>query len=323
MIAKKQRPNTDVLDYMSEPCAVFSPNLNYVYVNTAYTDLVGRPAKDLIGQYLFDAFPESPKRIEIVKRAMNHCLSGQSSELDNLSYEIESENGTKSEKIWKICQDPIKNDRGDVTHILQRALNITEQVLTEQQNKAISQEINHRAKNTMAIVTAITRISSRNAVDLESFLSSFTSRIDAMSRTHDRLNMNYWQGLTIEETFETELQQYVSDHGAEYSLSGPKIVLSVSGAKDLAIVTHELLTNAVKYGCFYGEGGRLDISWTRIEDGVEIHWVETCAHEVKAAETKGFGSRLFGLLPHIDVTQTYEAHGVQTCIKLTGDIAFV
>jgi PAS domain S-box-containing protein len=316
-------PNTDVLDFMSEPCAVFDSDLIYVYVNIAYTHLVGRPAKDLIGKYLFKAFPETPERIEIVQSTMDKCLSGVASELDNLSYEIELEDGSKSEKIWKICQDPIKNKQGDVTHILQRALDITEQVIAEQQNAAISREINHRAKNTMAVVTAITRISSRNATDLESFLSSFTSRIDAMSRTHDKLNTNNWQGLSIAEAFETELQQYVSEHGAEYALKGPKILLSVSGTKDLALVTHELLTNAVKYGCFYGEGGRLDISWKRIKDGVEIRWAETCTHAIKASETEGFGSRLFGLLPHIDVTQTYETHGLQTHIRITGDIAFV
>lgn len=316
-------PNTDVLDFMSEPCAVFSSNLTYVYVNKAYTDLVGRSAKDLIEKYVFDAFPETRERIEMVQGSMDLCLSGQSSELDNLSYEIELEDGTKAEKIWKICQDPIKDPQGHVTHILQRARDITEQVITERQNLAISREIDHRAKNTMAVVSAITRISSRNATDIESFLSSFTSRIDAMSRTHDRLNSNSWQGLTIAESFETELQQYVSEHGAEYALKGPKILLSVSGTKDLALVTHELLTNAVKYGCFHGEGGRLDISWKRIPDGAEIYWAETCTHPVQAPVTEGFGSRLFGLLPHINVTQTYEDHGVQTIIRITGDIAFV
>jgi len=323
MKTEDHTPNTDVLDFMSEPCAVFSPQLVYVYVNTAYTELIGRSAHDLIGQHLFDVFPETPERIEIVQKAMDRCLSGQPSQLDNLSYEIELEDGTKSEKIWKICQDPIKNKQGHVTHILQRALDITERVIAEQQNAAISREIDHRAKNTMAVVSAITRISSRNAADLESFLASFTSRIDAMSRTHDRLNTNSWQGLTIAESFEIELQQYVSEHGAEYSLKGPKILLSVSGTKDLALVTHELLTNAVKYGCYQGEGGHLDISWKRIPDGAEIHWSESCTHPIQAPETEGFGSRLFGLLPHINVTQRYEDHGVQTIIRITGDIAFV
>jgi PAS domain S-box-containing protein len=315
-------PNTDMLDFLSEPCALFDSELTYAYVNAAYTELVGRESEELVGQYLFDAFPETPDRIEVVQAAMDKCLSGETSELDNLSYEIESEDGSMALKVWKICQDPVRNTRGKVTHILQRAQDITEQIIKDRQNAAVAREINHRAKNTMAIVTAIARITSRNATDYKSFLSSFTGRIDAMRRTHDRLNTDAWRGLTITETFETEMQQFAADTGADYKLTGPDIMLSVSGTKDLALVIHELLTNAVKYGCYNGEGGRLDVSWTRIEDGVEIKWSETCTHSVKAVETQGFGSRLFRMLPHVQVSQTYEPKGVQTLIHLTGDIAF-
>lgn len=307
---------------MSEPCALFDAKLTYVYTNTAYDALVGRESGDLIGSYLFDAFPETPERIKTVQAAMDLCLSGQTSELDNLSYEIELEDGSTSEKIWKICQDPVRDKTGKVTHILQRALDITEQVIKSRQNAAIAREINHRAKNTMAIVTAIARITSRNASDYQSFVTSFTGRIEAMRLTHDRLNTDAWRGLTITQTFETEMEQYAAERGAEYSLTGPEISLSVSGTKDLALVVHELLTNAVKYGCFNGQGGRLDVSWKRIEGGVEIQWAEYCTHDIALAEKQGFGSRLFKMLPHVQVTQNYETDGVQTTIRLTGEIAF-
>lgn len=318
----EQTPNTDMLDFLSEPCAVFDPALNYIYVNSAYCGLVGLAKLDLVGTNLFDTFPETPDRMKTVKAAMDRCLSGETSVMDNLSYEIAMEDGTSAEKVWRICQDPIRNSAGDVTHILQRASDITEQVIQERQNAAVAREINHRAKNTMAVVTAIARITSRNAVDYESFLSSFTGRIDAMRRTHDRLNDDAWHGLTITETFETEMEQYAAETGAHYSLTGPEVSLSVSGTKDLALVIHELLTNAVKYGCFKTEGGKLTVSWTRIENGVEIKWLESCAHEISVSETQGFGSRLFRMLPHVQVSQDYKKTGVHTIINLTGDIAF-
>jgi len=124
--------------------------------------------------------------MKTVQAAMDTCLSGKSSVMDNLSYEIAMEDGTTAEKVWRISQDPVRNAEGDVTHILQRASDITDHVIKERQNAAVAREINHRAKNTMAVVTAIARITSRNSVDYESFLSSFTGRIDAMRRTHDR-----------------------------------------------------------------------------------------------------------------------------------------
>ena len=314
--------NLEVLGFLSEPCAVFDSHLDYIFVNPAYSAMVGRPASDLVGQHLFDAFPESPDRMQIVQAAMDKCLSGTSSVLDNLSYEIPMEDGTFSEKTWRICQDPIRNADGKVEHILQRASDITQQVITERQNVAVAREINHRAKNTMAVVTAIARITSRNAVDYESFLSSFTGRIDAMRRTHDQLNDDAWRGLSITQTFETEITQYAAETGANYTLSGPDVRLSVSGTKDLALVTHELLTNAVKYGCFKNDGGRLTISWKHIENGVKIQWQEHCQQDISPGETQGFGSRLFRMLPHVQVEQTYSKNGVDTVIHLTGDIAF-
>ncbi len=311
-----------MLDFLSEPCALFDPALNYVYVNSSYCELVGLGRADLVGYNLFDLFPETPDRMKAVQAAMDTCLSGKSSVLDNLSYEIAMEDGTTAEKVWRIYQDPVSNTAGDVTHILQRASDITNQIIKERQNAAISREISHRAKNTMAVVSAIARITSRNAVDFESFLSSFTGRIDAMRRTHDRLNHDALCGLTIAETFETEIEQYAAGTGADYSLNGAEVNLSVSGTKDLALVIHELLTNAVKYGCFKTAGGKLSVSWTPIEDGYEIIWEEHCSHDVSIGETEGFGSRLFQMLPHVAVEQSYGKTGVRTTINLTGDIAF-
>jgi len=322
MTARNPIPDTRLLDALSEPCALYDTSLHYAYVNPAYAEMVQRDPSELIGTYLFDAFPETPERMQIVQAAMDICLSGKTSAMDNLSYEIPLEDGTIAQKVWRICQDPVRNAAGDVTHILQRASDITEQVAKSRQNAAIAREVNHRAKNTMAVVTAIARITSRNAVDYETFLSSFTGRIDAMRRTHDRLNDDAWRGLTITETFETEIEQFAADTGADYSLAGPTVSLSVSGTKDLALVIHELLTNAVKYGCFKTAGGKLSVSWKPIEDGVEIIWLERCTHKVAAGETQGFGSRLFRMLPHVAVTQTYAATGVHTTINLTGDIAF-
>jgi len=316
------KPNTEILGVLSEPCALFDAALTYVFVNTAYCDMVGRTASDLIGQTLFDAFPETPERMKAVQAAMDTCLSGETSIMDNLSYEIPMEDGTLAEKVWRICQDPFRGPSGTVTHILQRASDITVQVMKERQNAAVAREINHRAKNTMAVVTAIARITSRNAVDYKSFLSSFTGRIEAMRRTHDQLNDDAWRGLTITQTFETEIAQYAAKTGADYTLSGPEVMLSVSGTKDLALVIHELLTNAVKYGCFKGDDGQLSVVWAHIKDGVKIEWTETCSHEISQSETQGFGSRLFSMLPHVQVDQAYTEHGVHTIINLTGDIAF-
>lgn len=146
MTLQNPTPNTELLDFMSEPCALFDPALNYVYVNSSYCELVGHGPADLVGYNLFDVFPETPERMKTVQAAMDTCLSGKSSVMDNLSYEIAMEDGTTAEKVWRIYQDPVSNTAGDITHILQRASDITDQVIKARQNAAVAREISHRPK---------------------------------------------------------------------------------------------------------------------------------------------------------------------------------
>ena len=314
--------DTTLLDAISLPYMILDRDLRFTYANSAYLASVKRTREELIGEYVFDAFPETDERVANVKAHFDKTLMGESTSLDAQPFILEHPDGTEETRIWQAVQDPVRNAQGEVTHIVQYAEDITSRVDLESRNQAMTIEINHRVKNLMAVVTAIARISSRTAKDLPSFMTSFTNRIASMAAAHDRLAHDEWRGLTVRQTLTLELEPFAERTGANISYTGPKVKLSIAGTKDLAMVVHELLTNAIKYGCFTSQGGSLDVAWQKTEAGLNIDWIETSHCAVSEPGGKGFGSRLFDMLPHVSVTRDFTPTGLHLSIAIENGEAF-
>lgn len=313
---------TDILDDSTLPIMILDRDMTFVYVNAAYLTMTQHAGKNLICKNVFDVFPDTAERVSAVTKKFEIALAGQTSRLEAQPFKLQLADGSVEDVVWQATQDPIRNKTGTVTHIIQRAENITAQYDLEKRNHAMTIEINHRIKNMMAVVSAIARISGRNAKDLPSFLKTFIERVDAMSRAHDRLAHDDWRGLSVEETLKVELEPYSEETGATYILSGPHVKLSIAGTKDLAMVTHELLTNAVKYGCFSTPGGALNVTWTLLGEYLQIDWQEVCDFEVSESETSGFGSKLFNMLPSLSVERSFLPTGLSLRIKIKEGDAF-
>lgn len=297
-------------------------NLRFVYANTAYRYATETDETDLLGKYVFDVFPDTAERIKSVTQALETALNGEVSVLDAQPFQLLQDDGSVKDVVWQAIQDPIYDDSGQVTHVLQRAEDITAQSELETRNRAITFELNHRVKNIMSVVLAIARISGRKAKDLSSFMDNFTKRVEAMSRANDRLAHDNWQGLSVEETLLIELSPYGTQTGVKYTLSGPMVKLSTDGAKDLSMVVHELLTNAIKYGCFSPRGGELHVSWYDVDDGLRLDWIESCEKEIAEPEGEGFGSRLFSLLPNVSIERDFRPKGVKLSVHIAAGEAF-
>lgn len=301
---------------------ILDRQLRYVYVNDAYLHATQQTDMSLIGKYVFDVFPDTPERTATVKKAFETALGGSVSVLDAQPFQLVQNDGSVRDVVWQAIHDPIYDEAGHVTHVIQRAEDITAQHKLEARNRAITYELNHRVKNIMSVVLAIARISGRKAKDLSSFMDSFTKRIEAMSRANDRLAHDNWQGLTVEDTLQVELSPYGLRTGVKYTLSGPTVKLSTDGAKDLSMVVHELLTNAIKYGCFSPRGGELHVSWYDVDDGLKVEWIETCDAKIDEPKGDGFGSRLFSLLPNVSIERDFRPKGVKLSVHIAAGEAF-
>ena len=158
---------------------------------------------------------------------------------------------------------------------------------------SLTRELNHRVKNTLANVLSILALTRRRATSLEEFAASLDGRIRALSATHDLLTQSDWGTTPIRSVIEAELLPYAhaSDHRIE--LQGPHIELAPNDALSLGLATHELATNAAKYGSLSRPGGKVAVHWKLISEAlVRVEWQESGGPPVPARRGRGFGTDL-------------------------------
>ncbi|MCP3914053.1 MAG: transporter substrate-binding domain-containing protein [bacterium] len=155
-------------------------------------------------------------------------------------------------------------------------------------------ELDHRVKNTLATVVAISRQTARGASTLGQYTETFEGRIGSLSRIHERLSQRRWRGLQIRELAESMLQPY--GPAERMQVAGEELVLPPSCAMPLAMALHELGTNAAKHGSLSTSEGSVHVSWQRIErDGepwVRLEWIERDGPPVIEPRRIGFGTSL-------------------------------
>lgn len=190
--------------------------------------------------------------------------------------------------------------RGDVIHsegappsIFGVAFDITERKRREETLQLLAAELDHRIKNTMAMVQSVARQTLRNAVSVAMAAEALDSRLCAMSQAHDLLTQERWVGADLREL----AKQTAAVHGGrQIRLDGGPVRLPPRLALSIALALHELATNAVKYGALSSEGGQVYLGWS-VEpaadaSGLTIRWEETGGPVVEAPTRRGFGTRL-------------------------------
>jgi two-component sensor histidine kinase len=153
----------------------------------------------------------------------------------------------------------------------------------------LAREVDHRARNALAVVQSIVRLTQCN--DKDSYVEAVDGRIRALAKAHDLLSESRWQGADIARLVAEETAPYSREPG-QISIDGPSILLQADKAQSIALVLHELATNAAKYGALSMPDGRLTVDWQLGADGLTINWSETGGPRVQAPEKSGFGSRI-------------------------------
>ncbi|WP_237213347.1 CheR family methyltransferase [Falsiroseomonas oryziterrae] len=157
-------------------------------------------------------------------------------------------------------------------------------------------ELNHRVRNMLQVVSAVARHTLRSASSLEEFGTVFAGRIRALARAHELVSVGGWAEVPLVDLIERELEPYLT--GADrLTTAGPPVQLRPKVALALGMVLHELATNAAKYGALSVEGGRVTIAWAE-EDRAGaprfiLRWTESGGPKPDPAPTRqGFGSEL-------------------------------
>jgi len=167
-----------------------------------------------------------------------------------------------------------------------------ERVRAEQKRDLLVAELNHRVKNTLATVVAISHQSFARDRSPEEAHRSFERRVRALAQTHGRLAEANWSGVSLEMLLADETAPYRDERG-NVQIAGPRIQLDPKSAVSLGMAFHELTTNAAKYGALSSKHGNLAVTWSIAEDrDLRIRWRELGGPAVQTPERRGFGRLL-------------------------------
>lgn len=312
-----------IFDGMPNAAMILNTDLIYIDANEAYCRAVQRKRSDLIGNYIFDVFPDTSERVAQVLEVFQKTLAGEATRLAAQPYKMEQPDGTVEDRIWQISQFPIRCEKGHVEFLVQRAEDITEREQLREQRDLVTAELNHRVRNTLAVVQSVAEQTGLVSTDIESFLSSFSGRLAAMSRNFAALTDAHWQGLDFETILRTELEPYAGLALDRIQFDGPKLTLTVRASKFTSMLIHELVTNASKYGFLTNPAGTLLLRW-RLENGcLNGEWLESGLVGVQEPDETGFGFQLFDLLANIDIQPTFEPDGLKVRFSVPIDLSVV
>ena len=152
-------------------------------------------------------------------------------------------------------------------------------------------ELNHRVKNILAVIRSLVGQSSYGAISLDSFVTDLQNRLHALSVAHDQLTQSHWKAAPLSSLIEAEAQAWTNVGDARLVLDGPPVMIEARAYQTLALVLHEMMTNAAKYGALSAEGAQLRIAWSVEGDrGLELRWTETNGPAVVPPSRRGFGT---------------------------------
>ncbi|MCP1549735.1 MULTISPECIES: PAS domain S-box protein [Methylorubrum] len=208
--------------------------------------------------------------------------------------------------VYAHAAKPRAWDAGEVDFVREVAGRISvalARIQAEEQQRFLNRELSHRLKNTLTMAQAIASQTLRNATDIASVKDALVARLVALGKAHDILLSGEGEGAALAAVIAGALTIHDDGEPGRIHLSGPALDVGPKAALSLALMIHELATNAAKYGAFSVPGGRVGVDWSvararwpedarEIQPVVTLTWTETGGPPVAAPTRKGFGSRL-------------------------------
>ena len=286
-----------VFDQVAMGVARVSPDGRFLEVNDRFCAIAGHPRATLLsGDFQTITHPDDLAADEAMVIAL---LSG-----GRPNYTTEKRYVTAAgETVWiSLTVSLVRDAEGEPDHFVSVIEDIAERKAAEglqqrhhQQLRLMINELNHRVKNTLATIQSMASQTLRSDPDPLSAYAKFEARLLGLSQVHDLLTREHWHGADLRAVAVRALAPFVEDALSDnIEVDGPDVWAPPSAALALAMLLHELATNATKYGALSTPTGRVRLTWTFASDerAVRLIWTETGGPPVAAPERQGFGSRL-------------------------------
>ncbi|WP_244598576.1 CheR family methyltransferase [Rhizobium tubonense] len=297
---------------VQHPLLVLDHDLLVVTANRAFRELFavfeGEPKGRLIFELGTGEWNNPPLRALLDK-----VLSADD-EIHN--FEVEQNFRVGGHRSMLLTASRLPQERGREELILVAIEDVTDRKRSEQHREILIGELNHRVKNTMAVIQSIATQTLRQATTVEEARHAFGSRLINLAKAHDVLTRESWDGADLVNIVTDTVNPHAGDN--RFLIEGPDVRLGPSASLAISMALHELCTNAAKYGALSCDAGQVVIVWRLIGKGqdrrLNLTWSESGGPPVTIPTRKGFGSRLIerALAQELrgTVSVTYEPSGV-------------
>ena len=202
-----------------------------------------------------------------------------------------------------IIASPVKAPSRPVTRYSVTMRDISERKEHDRHLAGVMRELTHRSKNLLAVVQAMARQTALRSDDLTDFEARFSGRLHSLSRSHELLIGNDWEGATLSDLVSVQRVAF-GPRQKRIHASGPDVFLSPEAIINIGLAFHELASNAERHGALTSPTGRVDLEWKveksrRSSSVLVISWRETGATRAADFQHKGFGR---DILEHVAPT---------------------
>ena len=263
--------------------------------NPFMTDLLGYSNDQLAGKQLYEI---GLLKDEVASRDMFQKLT-QTHQVRYDDLPLKSRNG-RTREVEVVAN--LYDENGQPV-IQCNIRDITERKRVEEHNKLLMFEVNHRAKNLLAVVLSVAQHTARDG-NPATFVARLSERIQGLAASQDLLVKNQWRGVELIELVSAQMAHFKDLIGTRVLIDGPPMRLTPATAQGIGMALHELATNAGKYGALSNDNGRVTISWQVTPKNIpafSLTWREEAGPAVAAPTKKGFGQTVTGRMVEASV----------------------
>jgi PAS domain S-box-containing protein len=286
-------------------------------VNNFGAQQLGYTPAELVGQSVMQVIHEDDQ--EVARQHLASCVENPATVARTELRKVRRDGSI----LWVSEVARAVRDLGGQTVLLVFCEDITDLKRAEQHQRLLIAELDHRVKNVLASVAVVARRTSEKNRSTGDFIKALNHRIQSMAHAHDLLSRNRWQEVSLADLVRRELAPYAT--AGNTVVEGPYVGLTAAATQAMAMVLHELATNAAKYGALSTPQGRVSVRWDRgsncgAQATLRLDWREHGGPAVNPPAQPGYGTSVIrDLIPYEldgNVELEFRTHGVCCTIEI-------
>lgn len=252
--------------------------------NPSAAAAVGFPRREVIGRKISDFV--SPEDFQRTTEQLRHKLQSGGT----TRYDVRVRSSAGEWLFWEINSGLTYDDEAHPVGLHVVGRDVTERKRWENHQQLLVGELNHRVKNTLAIVQSLSHQTFRSGAPTREAIAAFEARLGALAAAHNLLTSENWESAPLRNVVLQALAPFCGQDTC--TVEGPDLRLHPQTAVTMSLAVHELATNAAKYGALSNDAGRVIVSWTHEDDVLEFEWREEGGPPVSEPTSAGFGTRM-------------------------------